>query len=106
MEHRWGHRHAVTHHVRLRTREGETASGEILNISVSGALILTDLQASILTHVTVDFGASRQSPGSASLEAQVVRRTQGGIAVEWTEFAAPTLRGLAPLAPSETLDPL
>jgi hypothetical protein len=88
MEHRWGQRRAVHEPVHLQTASGMTGAGHIVNVSISGALVKTALPALPLSVILVSFmpdrGHSRVAP---IIEAQVVRRTEEGIALEWCDSA-------------------
>jgi hypothetical protein len=68
--------------------------GYIRDVSVSGALLVTGLRASPMTSVRIVL------PGDAamsalSVEAQVVRQTNDGFAVEWCELAPEVVRAFA-----------
>jgi hypothetical protein len=90
MEHRWGARLKAEIPVLLKTRGGVIGAGCIKDFSVSGAFIATTLPIAVLSQVNVTFRSGRRnthSTGSSTFEAQVVRRTPDGFAVEWCEFA-------------------
>jgi hypothetical protein len=87
MEHRWGQRRAANRSVYLRTHSGLAAHGVLQNASVSGAFILTPLPCPLFTRVQLFIaaeGKDRRTP--QPIEAEVVRRTLDGIAIEWKEF--------------------
>lgn len=87
MEHRWGQRRETNRSVYLRTRSGLAAHGLLRDASVSGAFILTPLPVTLFTRVQLFIVAEgRDRRGLQPLEAEVVRRTADGIAVEWKEF--------------------
>jgi len=61
---------------------------------VSGALLVTGLRASPMTSVRVVLpGGAAMS--ALSIEAQVVRQTKDGFAVEWCELAPEVVRAFA-----------
>jgi len=90
MEHRWGRREHVTIPVRLcwRQRRG-AANGEITNLSVSGAWIRTAAVLPLLMPLEVDMLTEE---GRSALPAFVVRRSSGGVGIEWREPLQERLR--------------
>jgi hypothetical protein len=108
MEHRCGYRRAVNVSVTLRTQEGLMGTAILCEVSASGARLATSLPLSVHSIVCVQFAVRRPSgpPKRETLEAEVVRSTPTGFAVEWTEFAPEAARAFyAPLlnADSDTL---
>jgi PilZ domain len=100
MEHRWGNRHDTNKSVRLRTAGGAAAQGRVLNVSVSGAFVSTHLPAPVLSHIQVSFEVGHWDGEPATIDAQVIRRTAQGLALEWTEFAPEAVWALMqPAAP-------
>jgi hypothetical protein len=94
MEHRWGERLKVALPVRIRGACGLVGTGLVINFSVSGALIVTNVPAALLSQVRISFGFGRTAgrritrTDDCTFEAQVVRRNAAGFAVEWCEFGA------------------
>jgi len=83
MEHRWGQREAVSIPVRLRWRQRYgAATGEITNISASGAWIQTNAGLPPLALLEVDMPAAG---GRRAITAYVVRKDSGGYGIEWRE---------------------
>jgi hypothetical protein len=81
MEHRWGNRLLVDLPVLLRRRDQRAGEGRLIEASVSGALIRTDLKLRDLTPVEVLIDGE-------SVTASVIRHTSdGAIALEWSELA-------------------
>jgi hypothetical protein len=81
MEHRWGQREDVSIPVRLRWRQRYgAATGEITNISASGAWIQTNARLPLLAPLEVDMLAAG---GPGSIAAYVVRKSSGGYGIEW-----------------------
>jgi hypothetical protein len=70
--------------VQLRTQGGLVALGRIVNLSLSGALVQTALQAPLFSRVLLTVAMDRKH--KAQMEAQIVRQTDLGLAVEWSEF--------------------
>lgn len=102
MEHRWGQRLVLNEPVRLRVQGGRWVGGRICNASISGALIVTRMSAAPLSRVSVRFTAPRGTRAD-ELQAEVVRSTREGLAIEWTEFAPKRVRTLMLIPVFETL---
>jgi len=94
MEHRWGERFKITLPVRILAPCGLVGAGLVVDFSVSGAFIATALPVAVLSEVQIRFRPSRRSARadagrrSLTFSAQVVRRSAGGFAVEWSEFGS------------------
>jgi PilZ domain len=95
MEHRWGERFAVRMTVELSSGSSAPVPGSLENVSASGAFVRTDERgpprgpvAVILRHD--DSGRAR----AVRLAAYVVRETEGGVGIEWCEFAPRAVREL------------
>jgi len=93
VEHRWGERHSVRTRVALRAR-GLQGIGYVRDVSVSGALLVTGLRASLMAFVRIALPA-RAGMSAMSIEGQVVRHTEDGFAVEWCELAPEAVRAFA-----------
>ncbi|HEY6925215.1 MAG TPA: PilZ domain-containing protein [Steroidobacteraceae bacterium] len=93
MEHRWGQRKSVNTSVQLRTQGGVVAIGRMTNVSVSGAFVQTALQAPSLARVQLIVSLNR-SHGAALIEAQIVRKTEAGLGLEWDEFGGEKILAL------------
>jgi hypothetical protein len=78
--------------VQLRTQGGLVALGRIVNLSLSGALVQTALQAPLLSRLQVTIALDRRH--KAQMDAQVVRQTELGLAVEWSEFGNDEIQAL------------
>jgi hypothetical protein len=98
MEHRWGQRRAVHEPVCLRAADGMTGTGHIVSVSISGAFVKTALPALPLAVILVRFMPERPQKGyprfAPIIEAHVVRRTEEGIALEWSDSAPELTRVL------------
>jgi hypothetical protein len=81
--------------VRVLTAGGITAQGHILNVSISGAFIRTPLPAPVLSVVQVAIVADNRSRVSATVTAQVVRKTAEGLGLEWCEHVPRIVDALA-----------
>jgi hypothetical protein len=87
MEHRWGNRHEVSRPVRLATRSGTAARGQIRNVSVSGAFIASALDVGLFSDVRVQFTTLLDSAVTTTMvEGQVVRKSSTGFGIEWREL--------------------
>jgi hypothetical protein len=90
MEHRWGQRVAVNIPVRLMSHPHGVGEGRIVDISLSGARIQTQLKLPSLSLVTVAIEPSDAMNDhwchgpDTRLYACVVRRAVHEIGVEWT----------------------
>ena len=81
MEHRWGQRSSAALSTRVRHGEPRVlAVGRVVNMSISGALIRTALQADVLSCLEVQ--VDRQWIAGA-----VIYRSRGYVAVEWLDLA-------------------
>jgi hypothetical protein len=99
MEHRWGRRARVDMGITLHPGSGSVALGRLANVSLSGALVRTDMRLPTFTRVVVELpsqGAGHQANdrAPAMLSAYVVREAPDGIGVEWTEFSPPAVAAL------------
>jgi hypothetical protein len=95
VEHRWGQRLPVRARVGLRSRGGLQGIGYISDISISGALLVTGMRALPMSLVKI-FLPVGPSMKRVSIAGHVVRCTDEGFAVEWSELAPEVLRSLAP----------
>jgi hypothetical protein len=90
MEHRWGERVKVDLPVKLMSCGAGIWEGQVMDISVSGALVCTLLHVPLLYPIQVVF-ASRWVRGhlqeSPPYGGQVVRHTPWGFGLEWIEFS-------------------
>jgi hypothetical protein len=93
VEHRWGQRKSINASVQLRTQGGIVALGRLLNASLSGALVQTPLKVPPLSRVLLIIPVE-SSHTTAQIEGQVVRLTEAGMALEWSEFAGEKILAL------------
>ena len=88
MEHRWGERFPVELAVRLHSGSTTILNSRLIDASVSGALINTDIRLPVFSHVIVEFDIARRSGVSGQrVAAYVARHAPDGLGVEWQEFA-------------------
>lgn len=92
MEHRWGTRLSVIVPVRLRCLQlrdtGCRCLGCVENVSVSGALIKTELGICPSAHVVVEPLIPLPRVKACELPACIVRGGSGELAVEWMDLAS------------------
>lgn len=105
MEHRWGLRSAVDQAVHVWAPNGVAARGQLLNISISGALVRSSLPVQVLGRVKFRVTTSNcRGKPKWTAEAQIVRVENDGFAVEWCEFAPPAVRAVIRDARAHILD--
>jgi hypothetical protein len=93
MEHRYGNRRAVNTSVIIRSRAGLAGQATLCEISASGAKLVSSLPLAIHSVVVVQIASRENARGAqTAIEAEVVRRTDSGFAVEWCDFAPEALR--------------
>ena len=85
MEHRWGQRFSADMPVRLRCKSALGGFGQIIDISMSGAFVVTALRPPIFANLEVALSGprSRNPPWLAGF---VVRHDDLGIGIEWDQF--------------------
>jgi hypothetical protein len=95
MEHRWGERVAVRMTVELTSGSSPRVPGHLENVSSSGAFVRTEGRGPPRGPVAVILrqdGSDR--PRYVRLAAYVVREAEGGVGIEWCEFAPRAVREL------------
>ena len=92
MEHRWGERIRVDFPVRLMTHAFSKRDGRLIDLSVSGAYIQTDVLIRPHSRLTVTLLSSRWTRHEGTVVcAYVTRRYREGVGIEWCEFAPPSV---------------
>jgi hypothetical protein len=94
MEHRWGQRFSVDMPVKLGTRSALMGSGRIIDISMSGAFVVTLLRPPLFGHVEVDVPDFKGQEFFQRLAGFVVRHDSEGIGVEWNQFGPAQIAAL------------
>lgn len=88
MEHRWGIRRALNVGVTLYVESKFPSFGRLLNASSSGAYVATSVTLPLMTRVHIALGRDGpQRNGRRRIAAYVVRTSEGGMGLEWQEFA-------------------
>jgi hypothetical protein len=64
------------------------------NLSLSGAFMNTDCDLRIHTVIEVSIALPPPSSCTAVIKAHVVRKIEGGVGIEWFEFAPNIIRDL------------
>jgi hypothetical protein len=103
---RWGHsslalafqaprprRVRVNLPVQMSANAEAGADGCIKNLSLSGALVKTDVDLGLHALSQVRINRPRPSQRVAAITAYISRKTKEGIGVEWCEFAPSALGG-------------
>jgi hypothetical protein len=90
MEHRWGVRTQVDLAVRLAGNSLTVLDGRLVNMSVSGAYIVSGCPVNRMTCLEVQIRGTRHT--SLKIPACVIRRGVNGIGVEWLHHASPAVR--------------
>jgi hypothetical protein len=92
MEHRWGTRLSTSIPVRLRCLQspdtGCRCLGCLENVSVTGALIRTELGICPSAHIAIETLIPASSLEARELPACIVRRGASEMAVEWMDLAS------------------
>jgi hypothetical protein len=96
MEHRYGVRYLSAIDVYVRTHSGRVAArGRLLDVSISGAFVSTSLSIAPLSSITLEVTSVVNSGRRwKPIEAQVIRRTDKGLGIEWKELTPAALSQL------------
>ena len=88
MEHRWGSRQPGGQTGHLHAQDGVVCGATIVDLSISGALLEVSVRPALLARVRLRL---LEFPGLMPIDAQVVRHTSSGCAIEWRELADPSV---------------
>ena len=83
MEHRWGQRVRVRRRIRVKCGDA-VGSGLLLEVSLSGGILQTDLNPPLLSTVDIELKIAGETFRTS---ASVVRREFADLAFEWSDFA-------------------
>jgi hypothetical protein len=100
MEHRWGDRVQVDLPIHLAVHTQSRIVGRIKNLSLSGALIRTDLELRMRSLIRVFIAVPLRLPHEAIIQAHVVRVLNGDAGIEWSEFAPSAVKELLQSTPT------
>ncbi|HET7811908.1 MAG TPA: PilZ domain-containing protein [Steroidobacteraceae bacterium] len=84
MEHRWGQRRPCRACVRVTSAAGFAGDGELRNVSMSGAYLMTPMPLPLFSRLTVAV-YRRDGSRHAEYTATVARRDDAGVGIEWLE---------------------
>jgi hypothetical protein len=92
MDHRWGRRQPTDIAVRFVAKPGTTETGRVLNISLTGAYLETQVPLRLLSVVYLEPATpTADAGGSGGIAASVVRRDALGVGLEWCECPTGTV---------------
>ena len=101
---RFGGRIPLAVPVELTSGDTRRAAGTLRDLSISGALIETDLELPVFTNLVVTLPTLAGESMPRQLVACVVRQAPAGVGVEWRDMACPTLMNLLRDAGFETVE--
>jgi hypothetical protein len=88
MEHRWGQRIRCQARVRISTGSDFIGSGNVRDVSSSGAFIETALRLPVNATVTLVVLGNESAVRAVEIQANVVRVERDGLGVEWRDTPA------------------
>jgi hypothetical protein len=84
---RWSRRIAVDIPVQVAAYGSPAIHGYLNNLSLSGALVITDHALPLHAYIEISIRPLRTGHGAVRLMARVTRNLEGGVGIEWCEFA-------------------
>jgi hypothetical protein len=90
---RWGDRVQVDIPVQVSVNALK-AEGCMRNLSLSGALVKTNMDWGLHALIQVNIDMPSPSHRAAAMTAYITRKTQEGVGVEWCEFAPSVVKDL------------
>jgi hypothetical protein len=84
---RWSRRIAVDIPVQVAAYGSPAIHGRLSNVSLSGALLTTDHALPLHAYVEISIKSLGTGHGAARVMARVTRNLEGGVGIEWCEFA-------------------
>jgi hypothetical protein len=86
MDHRWGRRLPTDVAVQLIARSGARGTGRVINVSLTGAYLETQMPLRPLSLVYLESADKKLPAGTVErIAASVVRHDAHGVGVEWCE---------------------
>jgi PilZ domain len=73
--------------VQVATDGSPTIHGHLKDLSLSGALVITDQALPLHAFVEISIETPDTGHGGEGVMARVMRNLEGGVGVEWCEFA-------------------
>jgi hypothetical protein len=93
-ESRWGDRVRVDIPIHVSANALTGGDACMKNLSLSGALVKADVDLGLHALIQVSIRLLSPSPRVAAIAAYVSRKTEGGVGVEWCEFAPNAVKDL------------
>jgi hypothetical protein len=84
---RWSRRIAVDIPVQVAAYGSPTIHGHLNNLSLSGALVTTGHVLPLHAYVEISIKPVGTGHGAVRIMARVMRNLEGGVGIEWCEFA-------------------
>lgn len=84
---RSGQRIAADIPVQVAADGSPTIHGHLKNISLSGALVITDHELRLHAYIEISFKPLETGTRPVRVMARVTRNLEGGVGIEWCEFA-------------------
>jgi PilZ domain len=94
MEHRWGERVRVNIPVHMSARGVAGIDGSIKNLSLSGALMKSDCELRLHSLIEVHIKLPASSQRVDIVKAQVSRKLEQYVGIEWCDFAPAIVKDL------------
>lgn len=93
-EHRWGARIRVSIPVHVASPSTTGVDGRIKDLSLSGALMTTNVDLPLNSRIEVTLELPAPQPGDAVIAAHVARKVNGEVGIEWCQFAPNAVKDL------------
>jgi hypothetical protein len=84
---RWGERIAVDIPVDVTADGSPTIHAHLKNLGLSGALVTTDHALPLHAYIEISIKPQETARDAVRVMARVTRQLEGGVGVEWCEFA-------------------
>lgn len=94
MEHRWGERVRVNIPVRVSAGGVAGIDGSIKNLSLSGAMMRSDCELRLHSLIEVHINLPGPSQRIDIVKAQISRKLENCVGIEWCEFAPAIVKDL------------
>jgi hypothetical protein len=84
---RWSRRVAVDIPVEVAADGSPTIHGYLKDLSLSGALVTTDYTLRLHAYIEITLNPREKGHSAVRVMARVTRNLEGGVGVEWCEYA-------------------